>query len=120
MNRNPIIPFILIMVFGIGLTFFLSIKGLGDMEELAKDHEGEEQTEAPAEFDPANHYSQSCIGCHGQNYEGDFGPALTGIGDRLSKEEIKDVLVNGRGSMPGGLVSPDNADQMVEWLMTLE
>lgn len=37
MNRNPIIPFLLIMVFGIGLVFFLSLKGLNDSEQAAKE-----------------------------------------------------------------------------------
>ena len=40
MNRNPVIPYILIFVFGIGLMFLLSFKGLGDMDELAKEKEG--------------------------------------------------------------------------------
>lgn len=30
MNRNPLIPFFIIMAFGIVLTFVLSFKGLGD------------------------------------------------------------------------------------------
>ena len=40
MNRNPIIPFVLIMVFGVVAMFLVSFKGLGDMEELAKEQEG--------------------------------------------------------------------------------
>ncbi|MCY9210509.1 cytochrome c-550, partial [Bacillus subtilis] len=30
MKWNPLIPFLLIAVLGIGLTFFLSVKGLDD------------------------------------------------------------------------------------------
>ena len=33
MNRNPVMPFIIIMVFGIGLMFLLSFKGLGDAKK---------------------------------------------------------------------------------------
>ena len=55
MQKNPIIPFILIMAFGIGLIFFLSMDGVGNKEEIAatEDAEGAEGGEASAgEFDP--------------------------------------------------------------------
>ncbi|MGM0844215.1 MAG: cytochrome c550 [Bacillota bacterium] len=126
MNRNPIIPFILIMVFGIGLVFFMSLEGLNNSEEMAEDHG--EGTEEPAEgggtadsgeFDPEGHYQQACMSCHGGNYEGGAGPALTGIGESLSEDEIKDVLQNGKGIMPGDLVPAENLDAMTEWLMSL-
>jgi cytochrome c550 len=120
MNRNPILPFILIMVFGIGLMFFLSFKGLGDHEQLAKDLEGGE--EAPTEqvaANPEDIYKQSCAGCHGSAYEGGMGPALKGIGK--SQEEIKEILTNGLpGGMPAGLVQGEQADAMAEWLTTLK
>lgn len=35
MKWNPLIPFLLIAVLGIGLTFFLSVKGLDDSREIA-------------------------------------------------------------------------------------
>ncbi|PCK20730.1 cytochrome C', partial [Bacillus pumilus] len=35
MKRNPLIPFLLIAILGIGLTFFLSMKGLKDEEKIA-------------------------------------------------------------------------------------
>ncbi|MCY8552750.1 cytochrome c, partial [Bacillus haynesii] len=35
MNRNPLIPFLLIAIMGIGLVFILSIKGLYDAKEIA-------------------------------------------------------------------------------------
>lgn len=125
MNRNPIIPFVLIMVFGIGLVFFMSLEGLNNSEEMAEGHgEGTEETAEGGtadggEFDPQAHYEKACISCHGGNYEGGAGPALTGLGDRYSKEEIVDILQNGKGSgMPAGLV-PGNEEAMAEWLMEL-
>ncbi len=36
MNRNPIIPFVLIVALGIGLVFFLSLEGLNNADEKAK------------------------------------------------------------------------------------
>ncbi|KAB7708744.1 c-type cytochrome [Bacillus aerolatus] len=121
MNRNPIIPFLLIAVFGIGLIFFLSLEGLSNSKEMAKEEKGGETTEEQAgAFDPEGHYKQSCIGCHGGNFEGGAGPALKGIGEKLSKDEIKEVLVNGKGSMPPGLVPAENADAMAEWVSKIK
>ncbi|MFE8703192.1 cytochrome c550 [Cytobacillus sp. FJAT-54145] len=120
MNRNPIIPFVLIMVFGVMAMFFLSFKGLGDMDELAAEREGHgEETEEVA-ANPEDIYKQSCIGCHGDAYQGGVGPALTGVGDKLSTEQIADILVNGVGSMPPGLVPADKATEMAEWLAEIK
>lgn len=120
MNRNPLIPFVLIMVMGIGLVFFLSVKGLGDMKEVAKEKEGGAKTEETAAAGPEDIYKKSCVACHGANYEGGAGPALKGVGDRLSVDQIKEVITNGRGSMPGGLVPADQADAMAKWLSELK
>jgi cytochrome c550 len=119
MNRNPVIPYILIFVFGIGLMFLLSFKGLGDMDELAKEKEGGTETEQVAKS-PEEIYTGSCVGCHGDAYQGGMGPALTGVGDRLSKEEIIEVVTKGRGNMPAGMVKPEEADAMAEWLADIK
>jgi cytochrome c550 len=120
MNRNPIIPFLLIAVFGIGLIFFLSVKGIGDSKDMAKGVKGGEKTTETAAFDPKKHYETTCISCHGQNYEGGVGPALKGVGKRLTKDQIKDRVVNGGGGMPSGLVAEENADAMADYLMKLK
>jgi cytochrome c550 len=120
MNRNPLIPFFIIMVFGIGLTLALSFKGLGDAKELAKEKKGGAKTEQTAEFTPEKFYQQTCSGCHGQNYEGGVGPSLKGVGQRLSLDQIKNIIQHGRGNMPSGLVPPDKADAMAKWLAKLK
>ncbi len=121
MNRNPIIPFILIMVFGLGLVFFLSMEGLNNADEMAEGEHGEghgEEVAEGGEFDPEAAYQSSCIGCHGGDYQGAVGPSLVGLD--YSKEEIVDILANGKGGgMPGGLVA-GNEEAMAEWLLTLE
>ena len=69
---------------------------------------------------PEEIYQSSCIGCHGDQYQGSgSAPALTGVGERLSNEELEDVVVNGRNAMPSGLVSPEQAGDMAEWLSGL-
>lgn len=119
MNRNPIIPFVLIMVLGIGLMFGLSYKGLGDAKEIAKEkaNGGKAKTEEKASADnPEGIYKASCIGCHGDQYQGGVGPALKGVGKKLSKDEIKTIITKGKGAMPPGLVPEDKADAMAKWL----
>ncbi|KIL44431.1 cytochrome c550 [Jeotgalibacillus soli] len=121
MNKNPIIPFVLIMILGFGVVFFMSIQGLNDSEEVAHEEEGTEEGATSEEFDPEAFAQQTCIGCHGNAFEGGgAGPALTGVGERLSVEEIKDILQNGKGNMPPGLVPADNLDAMAEWVSTIE
>lgn len=121
MSRNPIIPFVLIMAMGIALVFGLSLKGLGDAEDVANGGEdsGEETTEQVAST-PEEIYQASCLSCHGANYEGGAGPALTGVGDRLSIDEMKAILKDGKGIMPPNTV-PEEAQrtEMAEWLSSL-
>jgi cytochrome c550 len=121
MNRNPIIPFVLIMVFGIGLMFLLSFKGLVDAKEIAAEKEGGngEKTEEVA-TNPEDIYKKSCIGCHGNQYQGGVGPALKGVGDRLSQDEIKTIVTRGKGTMPKNLVPVEQAADMAKWLAELK
>jgi len=121
MKRNPVIPYVLIMVFGIALMLILSFKGLGDMKEVAKEKgEGTEKTEVAASK-PEDIYKQSCIGCHGDQYQGGVGPSLKGVGSRYSKEEIMTFVTKGKGSvMPAGLVKEEQAAAMADWLATLK
>lgn len=120
MNRNPIIPFVLIMVLGIGAMFLFSFKGLGDMKQMAADEEGGEKTEEVSSNPEDIYTTAGCIGCHGDQYQGGIGPGLKNLGDKLSKEQIEDILVNGQGTMPPGLVSAENAGAMADWLLELK
>jgi cytochrome c550 len=122
MMRNPVIPFILIMVLGIGLVVMLSIMGLGDAEEAAKEKEGggEETTEQTVATPEELYQDAGCIGCHGGNFEGVSGPSLLGVGDRLSVDEVKDVIANGRGTMPPNLIAAENLDAMAEYIHGLK
>ena len=63
-------------------------------------------------------YKKSCIGCHGGNMEGVGSmPALKGIKDKMTKEEIVEILKSGTpNGMPGGLV-PGKEDAVAEYLM---
>ena len=129
MQKNAIVPYILIMAFGIGLIFFLSLEGVNNEAEIAEEQateegggeaaEGEEGGEtAEGEFDPEAHAQANCISCHGSSYEGGVGPSL--VGTELAQEDIEDILINGKGTMPGGLVPEANVAAMAEWVLSLE
>jgi cytochrome c550 len=116
MKKNPLIPFALIAVFGIGLMFLLGFVGLGNMEEMANG--GEEKAPETAAASPEELFQGKCSACHGADLGGSgAAPALTGVGDRLSVEEISDVITNGKGAMPPGLVQdPAQLEELAQWL----
>jgi cytochrome c550 len=119
LKRNPLIPLLLIAIFGIGLVFVLSIKGLGDEREIANGGK-EPAEEESAKASPEEIYKQSCVSCHGENYEGVSGPSLKGIGERKDTEGIKEKIQNGGGGMPAGLVPEEKLDEMAKWVSEIK
>jgi len=122
MKRNPVIPYVLVMVLGIVLVFILSFKGLGDMKEVAKDSgkgKGSETTEVAA-TKPEDIYKQTCIGCHGDQYQGVVGPTLKGVGNKYSKDQIVNIITKGKGNMPPGLVPQEQAAAMADWVSKIK
>jgi quinoprotein glucose dehydrogenase len=64
-------------------------------------------------------YSQNCAGCHGADLAGQAGaiPALTDITTRLTADQIKSVVQNGQGRMPGfSQLTPRDLDALVAYL----
>ncbi|HJV17307.1 MAG TPA: cytochrome c [Bacillales bacterium] len=118
MKKNAVIPYILIMVFGIVLVVGLSIKGLYDVKDGAKGKEKTSETAAASK--PEDIYKQSCIACHGDQYQGTVGPALKGVGKKYSKEELIDIVTKGKGNMPPTQVSAEQAPVVADWLATLK
>lgn len=109
--RNPLLPFAAIAIVAIIAMVSLSYFGVNQAQQAA---------EGPAvtEMNPEDLYAaKGCTGCHGGNLEGGVGPALTGVGERLSAEEIANIIVNGQGSMPAGLASAEEADVLATWLI---
>lgn len=71
------------------------------------------------DVDPEKIFNQSCSSCHGSDLTGTSGsvPDISTVGDRLSEDEIKDVIENGQGRMPGGLVQDQaELDALASWL----
>ncbi|OEB99838.1 CccB [Lysinibacillus sphaericus] len=62
---------------------------------------------------------KSCVSCHGGELQGMGNtPALNNVGSRLSEQEILDVINNGRGAMPAGLIKGADAEAVAKWLAT--
>jgi cytochrome c551 len=78
--------------------------------------EPKEEAKGEASGDAETIVQQSCIGCHGENLEGKNGPDLREVGAKYDKEEIKEILINGRGGMPGVLQDAD-AEVVATWLI---
>ncbi len=46
-------------------------------------------------------YKTTCQTCHGKNRMGGVGPSIVNAGQRISFDEFKNVMENGKGQMPG-------------------
>ncbi len=46
-------------------------------------------------------YAATCQTCHGANMEGGVGPSLVNAGQYIFYGDFKDVIINGKGQMPG-------------------
>ena len=112
MKNNPLIPYVLIMAFGIGLIFFMSLEGAGNKDEAHGDEGG-----ATEEID-GEAIAQSCIGCHGGDLGGQGNaPALTG---GLDAAHVKEVVMNGQGAMPGVIKNEAEAQAVADYIAGLE
>lgn len=89
-----------------------------DTEEATDDGDAGDATVDVAAAEDA--YKSSCASCHGQDLEGGVGPELDAIGSSMSADEIEDIIINGAGSMPAGLLSGDDATAVAQWLAEMK
>lgn len=87
-----------------------------ELEEEQRKAEEERKATNPTDEDLEMLYMHSCASCHGAELSGGMAPQLAGIGSKLSEGEIYDIVVNGQGAMPGGLVDNNEAQQLAKWL----
>ncbi|MBG9794013.1 menaquinol-cytochrome C reductase [Paenibacillus dendritiformis] len=70
--------------------------------------------------DPAMDYMKKagCLSCHATDLKGQSGPSLRGIGDTLTKDDILDILHNGKGNMPPmkDAATEEELNHIAEWL----
>ena len=61
-------------------------------------------------------YKNSCAACHADDLSGSVGPDISQAGEKYDKDELKDIMVNGKGDMPAGLADEDEAEDIAKWL----
>ena len=62
-------------------------------------------------------YASTCQPCHGKNMEGVTGPALVNAGQYIIYTEFKDIVLGGKGSMPGFThVSEETVEALYRYL----
>lgn len=62
-----------------------------------------------------------CVMCHGADLKGNDSsgiPSFHGIGDTFTKEQLVDIVTNGKGNMPAfkDKLTADEIDQLTTWL----
>lgn len=112
MKRRCVILKKKMMALIMGTSLAIGLAACGGGGDNNNNEGGGETTSAGAE----QIFAQNCSSCHGENLEGRNGPALNKIGAQLSKDEILDVIKNGRPGMPANIISGDDADQVATWL----
>lgn len=67
--------------------------------------------------------ANSCIGCHGDQLQGTgaSGPPLNQVGLKYDADGIRNIILNGQGSMPAGMFSgtDEELEVLVEWLASM-
>ncbi len=113
------------MLLAIASMIFLTWESVVNVDWEAKKAAGAIREEVAVEFDETAEgyqlYSESsCIGCHGNAFEGGMGPTLVGTG--RSAEEIYEIGVNGIATMPGGTFqgTDEELKTIAEFISTLE
>lgn len=88
---------------GSSLLFVLFLAACGNSDNTA---------ETPQEA-----FENNCAMCHGQDLSGgNGGPPLDNLGSTYTKEELVDIMENGKGGMPAGQAEGEEAEQIAEWL----
>lgn len=113
MKTNAVIPYAIIAIVGILLVIVISVAGIGQRDTLQN---GADEQEEAVSTDPEAIFQSNCAACHGADLSGGVGPDLTKIGGELSEDEIKTTILNGKGSMPAGVIKGDEADLVAKWL----
>lgn len=67
---------------------------------------------------PEQLYMQSCSSCHGTDMREGYAPDLDKIGSKYTSEEIEEIILNGVGSMPKGILKGEDAKKVADWLAT--
>lgn len=121
--KNAVLPYAFIAVLGIVAVIIISVIGLNNQAEIAEGDNPEQVEEggaaegetAGADADAV--FQNNCAMCHGADLSGGAAPALTSVGATYSADEIKEIIQNGKGSMPAiPAVQGEELDALATWL----
>ncbi|RNB87635.1 YqzM family protein [Brevibacillus fluminis] len=119
MNQNDIVDSARAFSTSFGILFLVFIIALVGSIYFPPKHE-EQATggaTAPSKVDAEAVFKSTCAACHGQNLEGIAGPNLTKVGSKHDAKEIENIIKNGRGGMPPGMLKKaDEIKAVAEWL----
>ncbi|OIJ22311.1 hypothetical protein BKP45_06640 [Anaerobacillus alkalidiazotrophicus] len=62
---------------------------------------------------------KTCIACHGSTWQGLAGPSLYNLNQKYSEDEILDIIMNGKGTMPRGMLDEQNSIALSKYLYNL-
>lgn len=119
MGRNVLLPYAIIAVLGVLIVIAISFVGVNQRDAIENPEEAEENAVV---LEPEEIYKNNCASCHGGDLTDGSAPPLNDVSERLSEDEIKDVIVSGRPDkgMPAGLVNAEEAGSLAEWLAEME
>lgn len=124
MRGKPLYPYAGIAIVGIAIMIVLSFVGVNQKDaRLALEGEEPAQEETADSTSPTSlgeeSYQNTCIGCHGGNFEGPMA-SLVGIGEKYSKEDIIAIIQEGGEEFgaPGMAAYPNvDAEAIAEYLL---
>lgn len=92
----------------------------GGLIAFSLDGEPQPEDPPPEEPDGATIYQQNCALCHSTDGTGGSGPSLVGVGDHHTVDELREIVQNGRGTMPAweGELSAEAIDAVVDYIST--
>ncbi|WP_430790982.1 cytochrome c551 [Virgibacillus flavescens] len=85
-----------------------------DNKEEVNDEAAKSETTNASEAEKV--FQNNCAYCHGSDLSGGAGPDLTKVGSRYTKEEIAEIIKNGKKAMPEDLVKGKNVELLASWL----
>ena len=114
----------LLPALGLGTTLALGACGGSDDSSSSDSSSTKEEStmnddssKTETAVDAEKIFANNCASCHGNNLEGNVGPNLTKVGSKYSSEEIQEIIKNGKGQMPAGLLKEDEEIVAVaDWL----
>ncbi|MER2123423.1 MAG: cytochrome c551 [Exiguobacterium indicum] len=114
----------LLLALGLGTTLALAACGGSDDSSSSDSSSTKEEStmnddssKTETAVDAEKIFANNCASCHGNNLEGNVGPNLTKVGSKYSSEEIQEIIKNGKGQMPAGILKDDKEIMAVaDWL----